>query len=305
MSAIRTLLRESIDYAGLFPPAGLDMDPAVANYARYRSGAEAWALGRFILPVSRLPEFELAQHYLPRSPASPPWRLATLAGSDLAADLQRLAEFNRRHTEPGRAAVVADTVEVKAGSAAAIEEIMRRVPAGLQVYIEVPVDHDPSELIASIGRLGGRAKVRTGGVRSDAFPTTDELMRFIGECVHKQVAFKATAGLHHPLRAEYRLTYDDDSPRGTMFGFLNLLLTAAFLRQGMVQREAARVLEEGSPGAFHFEDGGMRWRDHSLSLEALAAARRQAMTSFGSCSFTEPIADLESLKLLEPRVQRA
>ena len=38
MSAIRALLTESIDYAGLFPPAGLDMASAVENYARYRAG---------------------------------------------------------------------------------------------------------------------------------------------------------------------------------------------------------------------------------------------------------------------------
>ena len=43
MSAIRALLTGSIDYAGLFPPAGLDMASAVENYARYRAGPDAWA----------------------------------------------------------------------------------------------------------------------------------------------------------------------------------------------------------------------------------------------------------------------
>src|ERR1700674_713869 len=101
MSAIRVLLRNSIDYAGLFPPAGLDMDAAVGNYHRYRAGETAWALGRFILPVSRLAEFEQAAGHIPRPPAGQPWLLGVLTGADLAGDLEQVAEFNRRHAATG------------------------------------------------------------------------------------------------------------------------------------------------------------------------------------------------------------
>jgi hypothetical protein len=52
MSAIRTLLQGSIDYAGLFPPAEVDMRTALENYARYSIGPSSWALGRFIVPMS-------------------------------------------------------------------------------------------------------------------------------------------------------------------------------------------------------------------------------------------------------------
>jgi hypothetical protein len=90
-----------------------------------------------------------------------------------------------------------------------------------------------------------------------------------------------------------------------MFGFLNLFLAAAFLRAGMDEAGAAQLLEEGSPEAFQIDDKGIRWRNHRLDLESLTDARRVGMISFGSCSFTEPIADLESLHLLEPRAQRA
>ena len=101
--------------------------------------------------------------------------------------------------------------------------------------------------LAAVRRLGGRAKVRTGGVTRDAFPTTSDLIRFLRRCVRAGLPFKATAGLHHPLRAEYRLTYAPDSPAGVMFGFLNLFLATAFLRAGMEETEAARLLEERSP----------------------------------------------------------
>jgi hypothetical protein len=305
MNAIQTLLRGSIDYAGLFPPAGLDMATAVTNYARYRAGPNAWALGRFIVPASRLPELEALESQLPRSPAGQPWRLSVLAGADLAADLTQIGEFNRRHSEPGRAAITADTVEVKATSQSSIGAIMRLMPGSLQGYIEIPIDGDPYPLIAAIGRLGGRAKVRTGGVTAGAFPSTAGLLRFVQGCLRAGVPFKATAGLHHPLRAEYQLTYAPDSPRGTMFGFLNLFLTVAFLRAAMDETEASRVLEEGAPGAFQADQSGIRWRNHQLDLQSLSEVREDGIISFGSCSFTEPIEDLEALHLLESRTQRA
>ena len=305
MSAIEALLRASIDYAGLFPPAGLDMDTAVANFARYRASPASWALGRFIVPVSRLSEFEAAAQRHPTSGPGEPWLLGALAGLDPGSDLVQLRQFNLRHAASGARVFTADTFEVKATSNDAIEEIMRRAPADLQTYIEIPIDRDPSDLIATIGRLGGRAKVRTGGVTPEAFPRTADLVGFIRGCILAAVPFKATAGLHHPLRAEYRLTYAPDSPRATMFGFLNLFLASAFLRAGMTEVDAARLLEEGSPEAFRVDHGGISWRDYRLDLKSLSEARTVGMISFGSCSFTEPIADLQSLHLLETRAQRA
>ncbi len=306
MSAIRALLAESIDYAGLFPPAGLDMATAVENYARYRTEPAAWALGRFVVPVSRLPELEaVLARAVRENPKDQPWRLSLLAGTDLAEDLGTTADFNQRHSKPGSPPVLADTIEVKASSVPGIEEIMHRMPHTLQAYIEVPIDRDPHDLLLAVHRLGGRAKVRTGGITKDAFPKTSELIRFLRGCVQVGLPFKATAGLHHPLRAEYRLTYAPDSPTGVMFGFLNLFLATAFLRAGMAESEAARLLEEGSSEAIHLDERGIAWEGHRLDLDALRSARRSGVVSFGSCSFTEPIADLEALHLLGPGVQQA
>jgi hypothetical protein len=306
MSAIRTLLAESIDYAGLFPPAGLDMRTAVENYARYRTQPDAWALGRFVLPAGRLGEFEAAAaSHLPLTPAGQPWRLSVLAGPDLAADLDLIAAFQYRQSGPGGAAAIADTVELKAISESAIEETMRRVPRQLQVYFETPTDRDPYPLLTAIAALGARAKVRTGGVSADAFPATVDLLRFLRGCVRRGVAFKATAGLHHPLRAEYRLTYAANSPAGVMFGFLNLFLATAFLQAGMSDFEVTRLLEERSAEAIELDDDGINWNHHRLDLDAVRRARSEGLISFGSCSFTEPLSDLAALNLLPSRAPQA
>jgi hypothetical protein len=293
-TALRTLLAGSIDYAGLFPPAGLDMATSVRQFAEYQSHPDAWALGRFVVPAARLPEFEReATRFAPSAPAEP-WRLSVLLGPDFAGELHALGEFNCRHAAAGAPAISADAVEARADSVEAVDRLLAAVPRWAQAYVEIPLDRDPAPLVAAIGRRGGRAKVRTGGVTPDAFPSAEAVARFLRACTEAGVAFKATAGLHHPLRAEYRLTYADDSPRGTMFGFLNVFLAAAFLHHGMGDTDVVRLLEEREPEAIRFSGGAVEWRGHRLDEGAIAAARAAGIVAFGSCSFTEPVGELRA-----------
>ena len=305
MSAIHALLRHSIDYAGLFPPAGLGMREAVDNFARYISDRSSWALGRFVVPAERLGEFEAAAQPHLTQPGSPSWRLSALLAADLERDLAAVTDFNLRSESRGNAVAVIDSVELKAESAGAVQNALDRVPRHLQAYIEIPIAGDPGDLIRLINRRGSRAKVRTGGTEPGAFPPAPDLARFIVSCVRTAVPFKATAGLHHALRGEYPLTYAPDSPRGTMFGFLNLFLAAAFVRLGLDQRTAEHVLEEGSLEAFQIEEDAISWHGHRVGLSDLEQTREQVMVSFGSCSFIEPLQELYALHLLHSRVPQA
>jgi len=296
MSAIHALLRDSIDYAGLFPPAGLGMSEAVANYGSYRTGPHAWALGRFVVPAGRLVELEQAAVGL--LPGADGWQIAALLGPDATRELEAIGEFNCRHAAEGAGAAAVDVVEAKADSAEAAERLLARIPGYLHSYIEIPVSGDPAPLATAVGRAGGRLKVRTGGVTADAFPSATDLARFLRAAVQAGVPFKATAGLHHPLRAEYRLTYEPGSACGTMFGFLNLFLATAFVSAGMDDAAVERLLEERDRPALRFDAGGVEWRGRRIDLETLRRTRESGIVSFGSCSFTEPIADLQSLDLL-------
>jgi hypothetical protein len=145
---------------------------------------------------------------------------------------------------------------------------------------------------------GLRAKVRTGGLTPEAFPTAAQLARFLVRCAAEALPFKATAGLHHPVRAEHRLTYEPDAPRGTMFGFLNVFAAAALARTGADDRELADLLDERAPGAFELAGDSFRWRGHELPASELAAARETFAIAFGSCSVREPANDLHQLGLL-------
>jgi hypothetical protein len=290
-AALRILLAELIDYAGLFPPAALPMAAAVRGYASYRASADAWALGRFVVPVARLDE--LAQTATSLG-ADGEWHISALLGNDVTADLDVIRAFNDAH----RGRLVIDVVEARTPTPDAVATASQATMAGLTVYAEVPVADDPATLIDAIARAGVRAKIRTGGVETSAFPTAAQVARFIHRCAVANVSFKATAGLHHPVRAEYPLSYAPDAPTGTMFGFLNVFVAAALARIGASESALTRVLEERDPRAFVLADDVVRWREHALPVTALADARANFAIAFGSCSFREPLDDLQHLGLL-------
>jgi len=298
---LRTLLAHAIDYAGLFPPAQLDMPGAVAEYESYLASSDAWALGRFVVPAARLRELAAAAGDAPSNPLGSRQgerRLSVVLGADLAADVERLRAFCADVNGEGWWRGI-DAVELRASTPEAIAQAMRVVPDSVERYVEIPISEDPTPLVRAIAGAGAYAKVRTGGTTTDAFPASDHVARFLATCLREAVPFKATAGLHHPLRGEYPLTYEPGSACGRMYGFLNVFLATAFLAAGLDEAEARVLLDESDPNAVTFSRTEAVWRSHRIPLDRLAESRR-FLTSFGSCSFREPIDDLTALGLLSP-----
>lgn len=289
--ALSALLAGIVDYAGLFPPAALPMAEAVANYAGYRGSRDAWMLGRFVVPVARLAEFEQAgRGHFPPQGHQRPWQVTALLGADPGTDLVHVRDFNLRWV--GRATI--DTVEGKAGSAEEVAALAAVIPPAFTYFVELPLDPDPAPLIQLVGRSGGRVKLRTGGLVPEAIPPASLVVHFLAACVAAGVPFKATAGLHHPLRGEFPLTYAADAPRAVMYGYLNLFAAAGMLLARHGAEVAERVLRETDPGAFAFEDDGIRWRGLRCPAPELAELRGLAV-SFGSCSFREPVDELATI----------
>lgn len=294
----RALLAGLIDYAGLFPPAALTMERAVADYAAHRASGDAWILGRFIVPAARLDAFEAeAGAHLPREAGAEPWRLSVLVGGDLAAARARIERFNRDHATSSGGQAVVETIESKAGTADEVVQLACTF-AGLEAFCEIDPHGDPAPLLDAAVQAGAHGKIRLGGVTADAFPPPAVVARFLAAARRTGAAFKATAGLHHPLRGDYRLTYEPDSAAGTMHGFLNVFLAAGLLYGGALEEEKARtLLEVEAPSAFSWEQEAVRWQDTVLTADTLGTARRDFARSYGSCSLAEPVAELRALGL--------
>jgi hypothetical protein len=271
------------------------MEDAVAEYARSRRSPESWMLGRFVLPAGRLPEFSRAgEAHLPEPGAGEAWGLSALLSADVHGDSTLATSFN--DARAGRATV--DTVELKAASPDEAEAALGVLPPGLVAFVEVPLGGDLDALLAVLKARGAKAKARTGGVVPEAIPGPADLARFIAACAAAGVPWKATAGLHHPVRAEHALTYAGDSPRAVTHGFLNVFAAAALARAGATRNDLEAVLREQDPSALRLGGDALVWRHLRASVDDVREVRRSFATSFGSCSFAEPVAGLRSLGVL-------
>ncbi|HEY5060826.1 MAG TPA: hypothetical protein VII52_04770, partial [Gemmatimonadaceae bacterium] len=84
----------------------------------------------------------------------------------------------------------------------------------------------------------------------------------------------------------------------TMYGYLNVFLAAGFMKEGMRDDDAIRLLGERSASAFLITSGAVAWRDFRLSAVQLRRMRSELVVSFGSCSFREPAEELRALTIL-------
>lgn len=292
MTALDSLLPRLIDYAGLFPPAGLAMEAAVRNYHSYRNGQRSWMLGRFIVSAQRLAEYEDTVRNAGIDASA--WSLSVLASP---GEAELLAQFNAGADESGAGGCGSiDVLEVKAASARDIQDAANAFASKYQLYFETPLERSAT-LLPAIAVAKGRAKIRTGGEVASAIPDESRVLEFLRIASERRLPFKATAGLHHPLRGPQRLTYKPDSKTAVMHGFLNVFCAAVLLWHNQDQRqEAAWMLAERDADAITMDETTMTWHNSGITLtaEQMRSAHERFCIAFGSCSFTEPAEDLEA-----------
>jgi len=167
-------------------------------------------------------------------------------------------------------------VDVEAIETAALDDLRALADLAPEVYVEVPLDGTLGDSLDELVRLGLRAKVRCGGAST---PDLAVLAGFVRACAERALVFKATAGLHRALRS------------GGDYGFLNLLAAVVF-------GDEETTLAESDPQAFALDSAGFTWRGRTVRAVELARARRERMASIGSCSFLEPVEELEKLGML-------
>lgn len=281
-AALRALLEHVVDYAGLYPPANADVLTAARNYAAYRASDDRWMLGRFVVGVGKLGELRAVIRSLrPRETAWP----VTVVVPDAAAATGAIRGVDD-------AALSIESIEVRAKTAIEVAMLGRSADRKREVYVEVGFGDSLDSMLDAVAAAKLRAKVRMGGITSDAVPATADVVRFLRGCIDRGIGFKATAGLHHPLRGRYRTTYAPGAPVGDMFGFLNVLLATTLMRGTLNDEDAQALLEESDESAFVIEDRTITWRERVADLETVTSTRARFATSFGSCSFREPVEEL-------------
>jgi hypothetical protein len=301
-SSLETLLAKSIDYAGMFPPCSLALEPALQNQAQYVRSPEAWMLNTFVLPIE---QFDAARQLLSLFDPAHLFRVAALGPKtvDANAFLDALEDADAAIRSFSRYDV--DLISVShlemvlpQDADLALLKEARSIVGDLPVFWEAPPDraeqtigllaeHNSDEDAATFAY-----KLRTGGVTADGFPTSAQIASALVTPATHQVPIKFTAGLHHPVR-QFR-----DEVNTKMHGFLNVLGAAVLSAEHRWDaKQAAAMLEDENAASFSFGKDFFAWREWKIDVERLRY-RRKFVTSFGSCSFNEPRDDLRALGLI-------
>jgi hypothetical protein len=295
-ASLQALLAHSIDYAGMFPPCSLGLEPALRNQAQYVRSPDAWMLNTFVLSVD---QFDSARQLLPKFDPLHPLHVSALgpktensaafrdAFEETEAAIRSLAKHN------------VDLVSVNQLEMWLPQDVdsstlneARSIIGDLPVFWETPAER-AQQTITLLAELNSEMdaptfgfKLRTGGVTPDAFPTSAQIARALVVPATHQVPIKFTAGLHHPLR-QYR-----EEVQTRMHGFLNVLGAAILAAEHKWnEQQTVFMLGDENPKSFSFDDEFFAWREWKIDIKRLNN-RRKFVTSFGSCSFDEPREDL-------------
>ena len=294
-----------IDYAGLFPPASLPLAEALEHYGRYLPCADNWMLGRFIIPASQLTD-------LPTLPGS--WHFSVLgrSGSNalefakgLELDLSYLQDFRKTQ------AASADVFEVRLPTSVLdsftnLLELLNSASYqltdqnGLTVFYEIILDEAWREnlmtIIAALAQHNQQSgyhngfKLRCGGVVPSAFPTAEQIAHALILCRDHQIPFKATAGLHHPIR-HYNV-----GVQTKMHGFINVFGAGILAHiHHLTPEQTITILNDEDPRHFHFTESHFAWKNLSAASEQINPIRQNRLIAYGSCSFDEPREDMQKL----------
>jgi len=301
-AALRALLSHAIDYAGMFPPCGLALEPALRNQASYVRSSEAWMLNGFVLPIE---QFDAARQFISEFDLHHPLRVAGLGPKTTKADAFLDGLYNAETAISSFSMYDVDLVSISHLEMFLPEDVdsaslkaARSIVSELPVFLESPPEraeqaialiagHNSDEDMATFGY-----KLRTGGVTADAFPTSAQIASALVTAATHQLPIKFTAGLHHPIR-QFR-----DEVKTKMHGFLNVLGAAVLSAEHQWDADqATMMLEDEDSGSFSFTDDFFAWGHWKIDTERLQY-RRKFVRSFGSCSFDEPRDDLRALGFL-------
>lgn len=303
--------RALIDYAGLFPPAGLALEEAVKNYRGYLDHPKRWVLSRFIVTPAQLGRMtpDLANLFSSQQKLDISL-VCKNPRAEIPAALDKIREF-KGLLSLGSVEVPLAPSNDSAAQIAECEKTLQEIDAlegSCSAFFELPFFEGWETALSSAcdaitqahtqsDRLRG-LKLRCGGTEPQLIPTPSRVALAITACAERKLPIKFTAGLHHPFQSGMQAQLTACSAQ-SMHGYFNVFFStlAAFTRGLSCAAITELLTSPGSPSP-QFSDAALEWHDIRLSTTEISALRRSKIISFGSCSFTEPIDDAIALTWL-------
>ena len=287
-----------IDYAGLFPPASLDMAGAVQEYRAVQNSDTRWVAGRFLCPASRLEE--LAAVLMTTFTAGEnPWEVGVVLDAGPGEGASAAQTF---HAEMQPAATIASaearpterTAEAFIDLVGTLSSIQPEVVPFVEIVAPRPFEDQigpVADTLRGLGRIGG-VKLRCGGTSASMFPDPTTVASFILAATNAKLPFKATAGLHQPIR------HYDAELGAWHHGFVNLLVAAAAADACYGIEMLTEIIADADPDTFSISTAFITWHELSIPGPAMRRVRTRGFVAYGSCDFFEPVEALAGLSFL-------
>jgi len=305
-----------IDYAGIFPPANLELAQAFHNFLFYRQGEYKWMLNKFIIPAKKLEDLStLVKEIKIDTPV--PLSIIGSGGDtilrfseSLSIDAKKISGFMNQNCNLFSADVFEvmlpkeitdqeeadDMLDLMISVSGELDKVYgKEVPVFYEALLDEKYEETILKVVENIASLNNKCgyKLRTGGTDAASFPASEQIAFAIMTCAEFNVSIKCTAGLHHPIR------HFNDGVNSYMHGFFNVFAAGILAyTSNLDEMEILEILNDEDPDEFMFEDNGMEWNEVEATNEEIHEARVNLITSFGSCSFEEPVDDLKVMELI-------
>jgi len=317
--SINTFIDGIIDYAGLFPPANLNLFDSLSNYLNYIKTNKYNLLSSFVLPINLIDDFiptleKIGTDYSKLDisfVATKPNDAINFIDS-IKSDMDKINSLVNKNDKIYAKAIEItlpiksdigenkDDFEKLYNTISMVSKLVNNEK--LQVYYEVPNSKNWIEITKNTIKLLAEYnssnqnnisyKIRCGGVKPEMTPPNENVIAAIMTCTKYNVSLKATAGLHHPFR------HFNDELGGVMHGFVNIFVAIILSKNMNLRTELMlELLNDENPINFEWNDNGLTWQNHFISIEDIKESK-DIISSFGSCSFDEPIDDLKELNIL-------
>lgn len=277
----RSLFARLLDDAAVFPPGLAPVETAVSDFLSRRRGPYADLVGPLLIPASGAARLH---EVMATVPVRKPVPVVVIARPGTSLDQVEIALSILRGT--GGIALAGLEIAHQPDWSHALRH-------DLPLAVEVARDpHEQRPALASVASATDqavdlRAKLRTQSAGDDPVPTAEELAGFLLGCIHLDLPFKLTGGLHHAV------AQTADLPGGgteDQHGVLNVLLAT---HRALTGHEFDDLVET------------LLVRDPDTLVEVLApltdeevGAVRSRFTSYGCCGVLDPVGELHDLGLI-------
>ena len=294
------------DYAGMFPPAALSFEDALAESARFPEtlhDPELVAADMVLTPdaLTRLTKEALHE----AGYAGRPCRvcLVGVPVTDAPKQAEAVVAFNREraHDSPPQRIISLEVhfenedITTIQGAMDKAQRILDACTDRVQLYLEPKWDDarlakgltGVMQIMDSINHDAPHVgfKVRCAGPTALSHATLAKVMAHVNL---RSIPLKLTQGLHHPFAG--------DPTHGNVHGFLNVVFGLRLHRDtDMDVEELATLLADDAPADFVW-DHGIGWRGRRISMQSVVESSLAVPFSIGSCSIAEPDADLSGLR---------